>query len=461
MTSPPSPAAARSEQRATGEDAARLRAAGGFAGDVLAATPGLVRDTHRAIAGRVFGAIGPAARPVQVVHDGVSAAVYLGVRGTSAAMPRLAGSVLGAVAAAGGPAPPATRAGRMAHGAVNGMWGDLLAERHPALALGMSLRIGGADLAPSRPALAAAYPAATGRLAFFVHGWCDNAESWQRYAFQRASEAPDATPVTVDYGAALQADLGITPVYVRYNTGLHISDNGRGLAELIDATLACWPVPVTDIHLVGHSMGGLVARSACHAGDQEEMAWTRLTRHVVCLGSPHLGAPLERGVNALSWALARIPETSGLARLINRRSRGVKDLRFGALAEADWRDADPDEFLRDRCTEVPFLPGAAYSFVGATVTRSPHSPLARLVGDTLVQWSSASGRGRRRVIPFDEERGAHFGGMHHLQLLNSPRVYRVLRDWLAASPVPPEPAWRRRPMNGAAWTTPERGTAPP
>jgi hypothetical protein len=152
---------------------------------------------------------------------------------------------------------------------------------------------------------------------------------------------------------------------------------------------------------------------------------------VICLGSPHLGAPLEKGVNALAWALARAPETRGMARLINLRSRGVKDLRFGSCAEADWQDVDPDEFLRDRCTEVPFLAHATYCFVGATVSAVPGSVAGRLVGDVLVLWPSAAGRGRRRQIPFGADRGRHLGRMHHLELLNSPRVYPLLRDWLA------------------------------
>jgi pimeloyl-ACP methyl ester carboxylesterase len=320
----------------------------------------------------------------------------------------------------------------MAHGAVNGMWGDRLRERYPGLAVSMCLRAHGRDVPLTAEAVRATYPTATARLAVFVHGWCDNAESWQRYAFQRAASHERTT---IDYGAALQADLGCTPLYVRYNSGLHISDNGRALSDLLDEVSGVWPVPIEQIALIGHSMGGLVSRSACHAGALVERPWTRQVRHVVCLGSPHLGAPLEKGVNALTWAMARVPETRAAARLLNLRSAGVKDLRFGACVDADWRDADPDEFLRDRCTEVEFLPDAAYYFVGATLSRSATAPVGRLLGDVLVQYPSASGAGRRRRLPFEAGNGAHLGGMHHLQLLNSPQVYAQLRRWLDA-PVP-------------------------
>ena len=192
-----------------------------------------------------------------------------------------------------------------------------------------------------------------------------------------------------------------------------------------------WPVDVAEVVLVGHSMGGLVARSACHYGECDRAGWVGVTRHVFCLGTPHLGAPLEKGVNAAAWLAAIFPESRPLARLANRRSAGIKDLRYGSLVEQDWRDCDPDEFLRDRCTEVPFLPNAAYYFIGTTVTAQRHHPLARIIGDLFGQFSSASGTGRRRRIPFAKDNGRHLGGLHHFDLLNHPDVYHQIRTWLA------------------------------
>jgi pimeloyl-ACP methyl ester carboxylesterase len=191
-----------------------------------------------------------------------------------------------------------------------------------------------------------AFPEATGRIAVFVHGWCMTEGSWWRSPRDGESRRP--------YGARLRSDLGFTPVYLRYNTGLHISDNGKALAAVVDQLQALWPVPVEEIALVGHSMGGLVVRSACHYGTQQQHGWPDAVRHVVCLGSPHLGADLEKGVNAASWALAQLPETQALASFLNARSSGTKDLRYGALLDEDWSECDPDEFLRDRCHEVPF-----------------------------------------------------------------------------------------------------------
>jgi pimeloyl-ACP methyl ester carboxylesterase len=221
--------------------------------------------------------------------------------------------------------------------------------------------------------------------------------------------------------------LGFTPVYLRYNTGLHVSVNGRIFAEILDRLHRQWPVPITELVLVGHSMGGLVARSACHYGTQQQHAWTDAVSHVVCLGSPHLGADLEKGVNVASWALAKLPETRAIATFLNARSDGTKDLRFGACIDEDWADADPDEFLHDRCNEVPFLPHATYHFVAAT---AGPPLLGMIAGDQLVRSQSAAGRGKSRRIPFDEDQGLTLTGLNHFDLLNHPAVYEKLRDWL-------------------------------
>jgi hypothetical protein len=125
------------------------------------------------------------------------------------------------------------------------------------------------------------------------------------------------------------------------------------------------------------------------------------------------------------------------ARLLNLRSVGVKDLRFGAVVEEDWRGVDPDELLRDRCVDVPFLDHARYHFIGATVTTSSDNPVGAAVGDLLVPFSSAVGRGRRRRVPFAAEHGRHLGPLHHFDLLNHPAVYQQLRTWLTAGETAP------------------------
>ena len=404
-----------------------IRALGRLAGGAVAGPAGLARDVHRATSRRVFGALGVLGAPVRLMHDGISTACYRGV-----------GIALRAPAAAGAAAVAATRtlsgtplgdtpSGGLALGALNGAIGDALAQRHRDLALELTVRRHGKDVVPDSAGLAAAFPDATPRLVVFVHGLCETEDAWHLLPLARGAEGS----VRRSYGSRLRDELGYTPVYVRYNTGLHVSDNGRRLAQVLDHLVQSWPVPVAEVALVGHSMGGLVARSACHYGEVDGHAWTEPLRHVFCLGTPHLGAPLERAANAFGWALGRLPETRPFAQVVNGRSAGIKDMRFGNCVEEDWCDCDPDEYLRDRCREVPFLPTAAYYFIGATLTREPDSRLGSIVGDLLVQFPSASGNGPKRRIPFEIDKGFHVGGLNHLQLLNHPAVYDQLRTWLA------------------------------
>jgi pimeloyl-ACP methyl ester carboxylesterase len=364
--------------------AGEAKALGKLAGDATAGPLVLARELDAAISGRTFGALGLLGAPVRVIYDGISKVVY---RGVGAAL-------RGPVAAAVSLLPSDGRAladgvpGALALGALNGMAGDAL---DPKLALEMSVRPDGQ---------------ATPKLAVFVHGLCETEHAWRGV-----------------YGSRLRDELGYTPVYVRYNTGLHISDNGRELATEIERLADSWPCEVEEITLIGHSMGGLVARSACHYGDP---GWTSRLRHVFCLGTPHLGAPLEKAANAGAWALNKLPESRVLANVLNLRSVGIKDLRYGNCIEEDWLDHDPDELLRCRCGEVPFVENANYYFVAATL----RPPLGTLVGDLLVMRGSASGSGRTRRIPFEIDNGHHLGGLNHFQLLNHPSVYEQIRAWL-------------------------------
>jgi pimeloyl-ACP methyl ester carboxylesterase len=402
-----------------------MYALGDVAAEGLTVLNTLVRGMHTAIADRVFTSIGPAAKPAEVVHDAISGAIYTALDAAGHRLPpALSSAAAAALAFDDDPALDERPGLAEAIAALDGIYGDELADRGSPLAAPMSPRVSGRPVALTSGAIAAAYPRPTEALAVFVHGLCQTESSWRRAP--RPAAGTDGRP----YGEHLHEDLGFTAIDIRYNTGLHISTNGRGLDELLTRLVELWPVPVRRIALIGHSMGGLVARSACHYGHEQNRRWTRSTRQVVCLGSPHLGADLEKGVNAATWAMTRLGETRAIAELLNLRSDGIKDLRFGALLDDDWREADPDEFLRDRCREVPFLPTATYHFVA---TSAAPAALGIVLGDHLVRPSSASGRGRRRRLPFGDDDGLTLTGLHHFDLLNNPDVYAALRRWLGAS----------------------------
>jgi PGAP1-like protein len=371
------------------------------------------------------------------VHDVVSTAAYASVRFGLGAGALAAGAIT-ALWADGEPAPdPRPRVDRTL-GILNGTHGDLVARHAPGLAVQMAVRSGGRDVPLTPDALSAAFPGASGRLAVFLHGLTETEGGWG-FRSERHHGAPGVT-----YGTLLRADLGLTPVFLRYNTGLHVSDNGRALDALLGELVAAWPVPVQDVVLVGHSMGGLVARSALHqagGGTPDEHAWVRLVRDTVTLGTPHLGAPLERGVHALSARMARVPETRALAALLATRSAGIKDLRRGTLVEEDWSGRDLDAPGSAAHTAVPLSDGARHFVVVATLARDPDGPVGALLGDLMVSPRSATGdTGGADQLAFPPDAVCRLGGLTHLDLLNHPRVYAQVKRWLVERPGGPRPA---------------------
>ena len=429
---------------ATGSE---VRAAGALLGDALGGSVGIVREVQRAVAGRVFDALSaraaPATAPVRIAYEVLSASTYAWVRLGTTMIPR-------AVALAAAPtlhAEPISgaRGGAYAQGALNGLWGDLLQQRYPALAQPFSLRSEGQDVALSPESIAAAYPEPTGQVVLFVHGLCVSEESWSLGAVRHQSDP------TITYGSLLRDDLGLTPLYLRYNTGLCVADNARALADLLQEVVAVWPVPVTELVLVGHSMGGLVARGACRVAAEAGHDWIRPLRDVIALGTPHLGAPLERAADAAAGWLDHLPETRPVSRVLTGRSVGVKDLRYGACLpgdrhghevpaprlaapvppDAELVGADRADLGQPDAGHHPALAHVAYHAVGAPLTRTPGVPGAARLGDLMVPLASASGTGLADRLPLPRARVAHVGGVTHAGLLNHPQVYAHLHHWIA------------------------------
>jgi pimeloyl-ACP methyl ester carboxylesterase len=402
------------------------RALSRLAFDELRRAVGGVQDVHQAIAKRAFGAAGPGALPARAVHDVVANGVYTAVRGVTGLLGHAADAGLRHRPPADGRWLSSSAPGAVALGALGGLIGDELERRNSDLQEPMAVRVGGRVVASEPTALRRAFPQATPHLVVFVHGLMETELAWRM----------GAGPKGETYGSRLSRELDCTPLYARYNSGRHVSENGRSLADLLEGLVAKWPTDVEQIALVGHSVGGLVARSACHFASERGDRWVRRVRHVVSLGSPHMGAPMAQAVHWASAGLDLVPETRPFSAFLRRRSAGIRDLRQGSLVDEDWCDCHPDALRVAACREIPLLEGATHCFVAATVTRRAAHPLGRLLGDCLVLHPSASGRSRTRRIPFRSEHGMHLGGAHHLGLLNHPLVYERLREWLAAPARP-------------------------
>ncbi len=311
---------------------------------------------------------------------------------------------------------------------INGFWGDHLSRKNSRLDLGMTLRHHGRHLPVTPEAFAAAFPNPTNKVCVFVHSLAATEWLWSL-----SSEAHYGDP-DVTFGTRLSDDLGFTPIYLRYNTGRHISENGRALAKLITQTLEAYPVPVEEVALVGHSMGGLVARSAAHYAREHNEPWVAELRHVACIGSPHLGAPLEKAVSLMTGALRKV-EAAGAqvpAALLDARSAGVKDLRYGYTVDEEWLGRDPDEVFADARRNIPLVDGVGYYFLAATISRDPDHPLGQLLGDLMVRLPSASGQAPEPARRIHFSSGAVLFGMNHIHIANHPDVYEALRGLLAA-----------------------------
>lgn len=411
-----------------------MRDTGVLAGSTLDEVAGVARDVHAAVAERLFGFAGRPGAAIKLAHDGIAAIAYGGTRLGVRYLPQVVGLVAGALQDPCAESVHDRRGGRVAFGAISGIVGDRMAAESAAVAPQMRLRLGNGPL--RRVAANVAHDArsapspVSGKLVVFVHGLCESDLCWSFAAEKRWGDR------TATYGSKLHADDGWTPLYLNFNTGLHISANAREFAEQLESLLAQWPVPVTELGIVGHSLGGLIARSAANQAAELGHRWVASLTHIVGLGTPHLGAPLERAVNRGTHRLARLPEGRPLAALLNQRSVGIKDLRHGSVAEADWLDFDPDD-PTDNCTPAMLVPGVSYSMVSATLSREAEGLFAM---DLLVQHGSAHGIGKVRSIPFQPDRSHHIGGKHHLDLLADPTVYEKMRGWLAeATPAGAEP----------------------
>ncbi len=391
-----------------------VRGAARLATDATTAVTDLVEAMHARIARVPL----PGRPPSDDRARGIARLTYASVRGVAR---QVGGGLDGLFALAGRalPGQPESPAREAVVSALNGVLGDHLAATGNPLAIGMSLRSGGLARAPERDALAAALPDAGSRLVVLLHGLCMNDLQWRRGGH--------------DHGAALHRDLGCTPLYLRYNSGLHVSTNGAAFARLMERLVDAWPQPLERLVIVGHSMGGLVARSALHAAGASGLAWPGKLDDLVFLGTPHHGAPLERAGHVFHRVLGMTPYAAPLARLGRLRSAGITDLRHGSLLDADRADGDRFGGGGDRRRPLPLPAGVRCFAIAGTTASDADDRVDRLPGDGLVPVASALGRHAdpARRLDFAPERQWISPRTNHFDLLDRPEVYARLRGWLA------------------------------
>lgn len=395
---------------------ADVRGASRLVIDLTLLVTGLVETMHHNIARRP----GPLGQATLAPTKGITGLVYRSVRGIT----RLVGGTIDVALAPLVPllADKGDWPGRdVVVAALNGVLGDRLAASGNPLAIPMQLRVGGVALPLEPGGIAAALGSPRDRVVVLVHGLCMNDLQWKRGSH--------------DHGRCLARDLGASAVYLRYNSGRHISTNGAEFADLLDALVACWPVPLRELVLVGHSMGGLVIRSACAVGAATGQAWTGLVRAQVFLGAPHHGAPLERGGHGVDRLLAASPYTVAFTRLGQLRSAGITDLRHGSVQDADWDGHGRFDHAADRRQPLPLPPGVPSYAIAASLSAEGRGTARKPRGDGLVPVASALGchPDPRMDLGLPPERQWIAWGIGHLDLLRSAAVYRQMKRWLVAA----------------------------
>jgi len=296
---------------------------------------------------------------------------------------------------------------------LNGAFGDYLHERQNGLAIQMAFYHQARPLALNAASLQAAYPSATAKVCILLHGLVSNEGVW-------AFSDQDRPQQTFSYGTLLQAELGYTPLYIRYNSGLPIADSGRTLNGLIAELVACYPVAIEEIIVIGHSMGGLLIRSACHYASLQNLDWVNHVRRIFYLGTPHEGSHLAKFAHRTVAVLHAVPNpiTRLIGNIINLRSQGVKDLRFGTAIHP--HEDDPAQ------AEGPWLSHAQHYMLMGTLTKNPKNVITVLFGDALVnvpvQNPEAVQVGPQKQIKV-------FPGVHHMALAHHRAVYEQIKQW--------------------------------
>lgn len=391
-------------------------------------------DTARGASRLAFDAVEQVAHIVEAMHANIAAASPPLGKGTDGRTRGITGLVYGSTRLVNGAsraildralkllpgqlglpiAPPHADAARSV---LNGVLGDHLVATANPLAIEMRLRSGGRPLRLEREALAAAMPEAKGEILVVAHGLCMNDRQWNRK--------------NQDHGASLARDRDYTPVYLHYNSGRHVSENGREYAALLERLVDAWPVPVTGLSVLAHSMGGLVTRSACHYAAEAEHRWLGFLRRIVFLGTPHHGAPLERGGHSLVSALGISPYTAPLARLGWLRSAGITDLRYGNLLDEDWQTHDRFASTGDFRRSVSLPEGVDCYALAATTGKLRGDLNDRLLGDGLVPVTSALGQhsDATKKLRIPESNQSIFYGTNHMDLLSDRDVYAQLKLW--------------------------------
>ncbi|GEQ84659.1 permease [Patiriisocius marinistellae] len=300
---------------------------------------------------------------------------------------------------------------------LNGLVGDYLKRTDNPLQIEMQFKNNGKNINLTKKGISRISPKVGSSILLMIHGSCLNDQNWSHNKH--------------NHGAVLAKDFNKTPVYLKYNSGLHVSENGQQLNTFLKKLFSKWPVPVEEIRVIAHSMGGLVLRSALYYGQKENQVWTKSTKQIFFLGTPHQGAPLEKAGNYVEVLLNTIPYAKPFARLAKIRGAGVTDLRYGNLLDEDWQDIDQHKIKGDNRTHVPLPVNIDCYTIAAVTSKETTKRMKLLQSDGMVDLKSALGRHKKssKNLKFQKEKTLVVYGCNHVELLSNQEVFVQLQKW--------------------------------
>ncbi|MGB4960906.1 MAG: hypothetical protein WBO36_15600 [Saprospiraceae bacterium] len=374
----------------------------------------LVEDMHRRVVHPPF----LPSTPIQHLITNIAGITYKNIRWSTRWIGSGIDKVLGKCTSALGTM-EVTHEREAIRSVLNGVIGDYLEVKGNPLQITMQFRHQATSISLDSSSLEKIYPAINGKILLLVHGSCMNDIQWTRKEH--------------NHGTALANELDKTPVYLHYNSGRHISTNGQDFNNLIEKLVLHWPVPVDELIIVAHSMGGLISRSALHYGQRQQKSWTKHVKKIVFLGTPHHGAPLERVGNYVDVILEAIPYAKPFARLGKIRSAGVTDLRYGNLIDEDWKDYDRFQMQRDQRQSICLPKDVECYSIAGVVGKAADSVSSHWLGDHMVSVKSALGQHKNpaKNLGFKQENTWIAYECTHSDLLSNAQIFTKIKGWLA------------------------------
>ncbi len=305
--------------------------------------------------------------------------------------------------------------------ALNGVMGDKLEDRKSKRAIQPNFRVKNKDVSAEDLKIEESLQKSDGKVILFIHGLMADEVLWE-----------EPTRGKKGYGPRLAEEKNYCVLYVRYNTGRHISENGRSISRLINTLASTYPNVIKSITIIAHSMGGLVIRSSCHYAGIEGHTWTKKIDRIFLIGVPNDGAFLEKLGHLTTSILRNIWnfQTKLIAKIADERSNGIKDLRWGFLVDEDWQNPNANDLVGVKRTEIPPLEGVKYFIIVGTLMENENNVISQYFGDGLVGKKSATGESSS-ILNSQEEAFLEyrvFPKINHISILTDDTIYEFIRD---------------------------------